>query len=165
MIRRAISSDLPIIEEIYEAARAFMRQTGNPNQWGTKNPPVSFLVEDIEIGRLYVVEREGKICGCFMFEIAEDPTYRVIEGEWLDDSPYGVIHRVASLPEEHGIFKEVFSFAYGRITHLRIDTHHDNKIMQRVLGKYGFSPCGIIHLANGSPRIAYEYIAKNPSRP
>ncbi len=163
MVRKAVLEDLSAIEGVYRGAREFMRQTGNPNQWGNTHPVSSILIEDIRIGRLYVVERECGICGVFMFECGEDPTYLAIDGAWRNHSPYGVIHRVAGKAEERGVFGEVFAFARERISHLRIDTHRDNKVMQSVLDKYGFVPCGIIYLANGDPRIAYEYIEKNPS--
>ena len=48
---------------------------------------------------------------------------------------------------------------YKRQTkHLRIDTHHDNAIMQHVILKNGFTRCGIIHIASGAERIAFEKI-------
>lgn len=35
--------------------------------------------------------------GTFCFIVGEDPTYAVIDnGKWLNDAPYGVIHRMAS---------------------------------------------------------------------
>ena len=42
---------------------------------------------------------------------------------------------------------------------LRADTHADNKIMQHLLEKNGFTRCGIIHVADGSPRFAYQKLA------
>jgi len=42
------------------------------------------------------------------------------------------------------------------IWHLRIDTHRDNKIMQHNLTKHGFSYCGVIYLASGDERLAYQ---------
>ena len=39
---------------------------------------------------------------------------------------------------------------------IRIDTHRDNKIMQHNLAKYGFEYCGIIHIASGAERLAYQ---------
>ena len=47
-------------------------------------------------------------------------------------------------------------FAKGRIAHLRIDTHEDNKVMQRAVEKQGFQRCGIILTDDGTPRIAYD---------
>ena len=48
------------------------------------------------------------------------------------------------------------AFCKGIISHIRIDTHQDNKVMQHVVEKHGFRRRGIIYIADGSPRIAYE---------
>ena len=157
MVRLAREQELPIIMELYEKARAFMRKTGNLHQW-TKAFPEKLLLEDIREARLHIIERNGRICGVFYFYIGEDPTYDYIEGKWINSSPYGTIHRITGLEEERGIFKEAFEFCKSKINHLRIDTHEDNKIMQHTVEKYGYKRCGIIYLENGDPRIAYEYI-------
>jgi len=39
---------------------------------------------------------------------------------------------------------------------LRIDTYQDNHPMQTALERAGFSRCGVIHLMDGSPRIAFQ---------
>ena len=44
----------------------------------------------------------------------------------------------------------------GITDNIRIDTHKDNKIMQGLLERHGFSYCGIIYLLNGAPRLAYQ---------
>ncbi len=159
MIRTAVAADLPQILEIYDAARRFMRANGNPNQWAGGYPYKEILVEDIDIGRLYVCERENALRGVFMFEIGVDPTYIYIEdGEWLDDSEYGVIHRIASDGKTKGVFAECLGFCLEHIKHIRIDTHDDNLPMQHTLSKNGFKRCGIIYLPDGAPRIAYERV-------
>ncbi len=154
-IRKAEMSDLPRILEIYAQAREFMAKTGNPSQWNSTYPPKSMLEADIYAGNLYVAE--GQIIhGVFAYFTEPDPTYGFIEnGAWLDDSPYGTIHRVAS-DGSGGVFSAVLSFVEARNPHVRIDTHHDNKVMQHVLEKHGFKRCGIIYLEDGDPRIAYE---------
>ena len=43
---------------------------------------------------------------------------------------------------------------------VRADTHADNKIMQHILEKNGFTKCGIIHVADGTPRIAYQRLSR-----
>ena len=161
MVRIATMNDLPVIMEIYRGAQTFMAETGNPTQWGTFYPEESLLREDIATSRLYVVEREGVLCGVFMFLIGEDPWYQVIDdGAWLDSSEYGAIHRIAAKRGEKGIFNEAFSFAQSQIGHIRIDTHADNKIMQHIVLKNGFKRCGIIYVhENKSPRIAFEFIS------
>lgn len=156
-VRHAAASDLPRIEEIYAYARKFMAQTGNPDQWGKTNPPTAQLVEDISEGKLYVIESDG-IHGVFYFSLGDDPTYSVIEeGSWASDAPYGTIHRIAG-DGSGGIVGTAVHYARSVISHLRIDTHHDNKVMQHVVEKQGFVRRGIIHIADGSPRIAYEMI-------
>jgi len=107
---------------------------------------------------------EGASCRIhagFMLRIGEDPTYRVIYGgAWISDEPYGVIHRIAGDGMIHGVLDMVVRFAEERITHLRIDTHADNKVMQGAILKCGFRKCGIIYLADGSPRLAYEKVSE-----
>ena len=85
-----------------------------------------------------------------------EPTYDYIDGAWLTDEPYGVIHRIASYPDVHGVFSAIIDFAAARYPHLRIDTHRDNRIMQHVIAAAGFTCCGIIWLTDGTERLAYE---------
>jgi hypothetical protein len=85
-----------------------------------------------------------------------EPTYSHIDGAWLTNEPYGVIHRIASYPEVHGIFSAIIDFAAARYPHLRIDTHRDNRIMQHLIDTAGFTYCGIIWLEDGTERLAYE---------
>ena len=156
-VRRAQELDLDRILEIYSYARDFMARTGNPNQWGKTNPPRHVLEADIHNGDLYVVENNG-IHGVFAFLTGEDPTYGYIEGgSWLSDAPYGTIHRVAS-DGSGGVFSALMDFALKQNNHLRIDTHRDNKVMQHVVTKHGFLYRGVIYLADGNPRLAYERI-------
>lgn len=155
-IETAKESDLPRILEIYAYARSFMAQTGNPTQWGTNHPPQAQLEKDIENSRLYVAKEGAVIHGVFYFCIEEDPTYAVIhDGSWHDSKLYGVIHRIAS-DGSGGILKAAVDFAGSRTDYLRIDTHENNQVMQRALQKQGFKYCGIIYIADGSPRFAYD---------
>lgn len=159
-IRKALPEDLPRIEEIYAYARKFMAETGNPNQWGNTTPLTSQLVEDIQNGDLYVLTRDAHIHGVFYFYIGIDPTYGVIEdGQWRSNTPYGTIHRIAGIGSG-GVLAAAVTFGRQQVNHLRIDTHEDNKIMQRAIAKQGFRRSGIIHLANGSPRIAYDLLTE-----
>ncbi len=157
MIRKAIENDLEQILEIYAYARKFMIQTGNPNQWINNYPSKDVLVEDLNKEHLYVCFDENKIYGVFVFFIGIDETYNYIEGTWLNNEEYGVIHRIAGSGAKKGMFSEVFNYVTNQICNIRIDTHHDNIVMQKVLNKHGFNKCGIIYLKNGSPRIAYHY--------
>lgn len=150
-------ADLPVVLDIYAYARSFMIKNGNPTQWAGGYPAKELLQDDVENRNLYVVEEAGRICGVFAFVIGPDATYaRIEQGEWLSEGEYGTIHRVAGDGTMHGMLQKAVSYCEQRIPHLRIDTHQDNRIMQRAILKCGFQKCGIIYVSDGSPRIAYE---------
>ena len=139
-----------------------MAANGNPDQWGrSAYPRAELLQKDIEERRLFVIREGEDIIAAFVLIFGDDPTYRVIEnGAWLNDRPYGTLHRLGSVSSAHGVGKDALDFCAGECkkhgADLRADTHAANKPMQRVLEKYGFIRCGIIHVADGSPRIAYQ---------
>ena len=161
-IRKSTEQDLARIMEIYACARRFMAEHGNPDQWGaTCWPPEGLIRKDIAEGNSYVcVNGAGQVIGTFFFTCGADiePTYRQItDGKWLDDSPYGVVHRIASDGSEKGVGTFCISWAYGQCGHLRIDTHGDNTVMQNLVRKLGFVHCGTIHVEeDDAPRLAYE---------
>ena len=158
MIRHAVESDLPRILEIYDTARRFMRQNGNMVQWVNGYPGDPLLRQDIINGDLYVMEDEGGIYCVFALVIGDDPTYASIEGSWQDTSLYGTIHRIGSDGTHRGVLHECVDWCAGRISHLRVDTHADNQVMQRCIRREGFTYCGVIHVADGTPRVAFERI-------
>ena len=160
-IRHSTGEDLSQIMRIYEYARRFMAEHGNPNQWGSTNwPPEELIYSDIAEGNSYVCICEGRIVGTFFFMqgIDIEPTYHVIEeGAWLGNNNYGVIHRLAGDGSVKGIGRFCIEWAFEQCGHLRVDTHEDNRIMKNLLKKCGFIYCGIIHVeSDGSPRLAYE---------
>ena len=161
-IRKSTLQDLDRMMEIYASARAFMARHGNPNQWGpTHWPPGALIRKDIADGNSYVcVNDAARVVGTFFFVFGPDiePTYRTIsEGHWLDGSPYGVVHRIASDGSEKGVGIFCINWAYEQCGHLRIDTHGDNAVMQNLLRKLGFVHCGTIYVEeDDAPRLAYE---------
>lgn len=153
----AKEEDLPRIMEIYDIAKAYMRASGNPNQWNGAYPDPETLRTDIEKQRLYVYKKDGRIHGVFMLLLEEEPTYAYIEGgSWREEIPYGTIHRLAGDGEVEGLFAKCVAFCEGKVKYLRADTHFDNHTMQHLLEKNGFERRGIIYLKNGDPRIAYQ---------
>ena len=156
-IRPAMQAELVEIEAIYASARRFMCENGNPTQWNDGYPRRELLEEDLRLGRLYVAVQAEKICGVFMYALGEDPTYGYMEGgSWRADTPYGTIHRIASCSS--GVFAAAVEFCHNQCAHVRVDTHADNKPMQHLAEKFGFSRRGIIYVEDGTPRIAYDLI-------
>ena len=159
MIRKAIESDLLEIKSIVDKARELMKSSGNVNQWVDGYPSNEVLLSDIRNGNAYLLLRENKAVAYFTMVDGPDPTYNLItKGSWLNDNSYGVLHRIASNGEVKGVFKEILLYASEHYSNIRIDTHHDNKIMQRLLEQNGFVYCGVIFLGDGSPRLAYQRI-------
>ena len=152
-IRLANTSDTNRIFEIYEYARAYMKAHGNPYQWGDNRPEKSLTKDDIKNQRCYVMEDEGHIFACFVFTIGFEKEY---EAKFPSNDKYGVIHRVASDGSKSGIVERIVDFAKGKVNLLRIDTHEDNKTMQKCIERQNFKKLGIIYLEDKSPRILYE---------
>lgn len=157
IIRNTLPSDIEDIMEIYASARAFMRKSGNKNQWGTSHPARELIEEDIKSKNGFVVEENGEIIASFFFKIGIDPTYvKIYDGKWINDREYGVIHRIAVKYQGRGIVGLVYNHCFNLINNLKIDTHRDNIPMQKSLLKSGFKYCGVIYLENGDERIAYQ---------
>ena len=171
-VRPAQKADIPRIMTVLEAAKGIMRSSGNTGQWVNGYPSEDVIAEDIARGYGFVVEEmempeetglvrdAAVIVGYFAYIPSPEPTYvRIYDGAWLDDDlPYHVVHRIGSTPGSHGVFEAIMSFCFSGDPNIRIDTHRDNHIMQHCIQKAGFSYCGIIYLASGDERLAYQKI-------
>ena len=159
-IRNSKKEDLESILKLYDKARTFMAQHGNSSQWGNSYPARELIESDIASGKSYVCIEDGKIVATFYFAVEDEPTYATIKGAWLNDLPYGVVHRIASDGTTKGAGTFCIKWAMSQIDNIKIDTHNDNKPMQNLLGKLGFARCGIIHVKDGSERIAFQRFGK-----
>ena len=162
-IRRSTYGDLPRLMELYREGREIQLSIGDLYQWKEGYPDESTVRSDIDCGVGYVVEDGWTVVGAFACIPGEDPTYRIIEGgRWADEEqPYLTIHRLVGTKGHHGIALACFDWCAEQLDNIRIDTHEDNSIMRHCLEKAGFTYCGIIHLANGDPRIAFQRTARH----
>ena len=160
-IRKTVLEDLDMILDIYSEAKKFMSVTGNPHQWDDNYPNKELLQEDIRLSQSFVCTENDEIVGTFCFYLGEDSCYQTIyHGSWLNDQPYGVIHRIATNNSKYGIGKFCINFCKKQCQNIRIDTHKDNVVMQNFLKKHNFCDCGMIHLENGESYLAYHYYNK-----
>ena len=157
-IRKSTLADLPTILNLRDQAREIMRSYGNIFQWPDGYPRDDMFKKDIELGGSHVMmDEQGRIVGTFALLPSPEVTYNVIyDGQWLDDEPYHVIHRIASTPESHGILDTLLDYCESRVANIRIDTHEANIIMRKGLERHGYLYCGIIHLLNGDERLAFQ---------
>ena len=91
-----------------------------------------------------------------------EPAYDAIDGQWLTDEPYVLVHRIAVADGERGrgvaaeFLHRVEALASERgVKAFRIDTNFDNRTMLRLLERTGFSYCGKVVYRSGE-RLAYE---------
>lgn len=156
-IRKSTTDDLEVILTLYENARNFMFSHGNPTQWGTSYPPVPLIEQDIRTGCSYVCEEHGKVIATFCYFYGSDDTYaRIYNGDWLNDRPYGVVHRITSDGTVKGTAAFCLNWALKQCGNLKIDTHKNNLVMQHLMDKLGFRKCGVIYTDDGTARIAYQ---------
>ena len=154
-IRKAEKKDAKEAERIFGSARRFMRENGNEAQWNGVYPSAENVYEDVENGCGYVMCDDGKVFAYFAFVLGDDPTSAYIEGEWIDDSPYGTIHRIASDGTHKGVMDSCVAFCRTICPHVRIDTHVNNRAMRNALARLSFIHCGTIYIEDGSPRMAF----------
>ncbi len=164
-IRKATPADLPQIAALYEESRAALRAAG-VDQWQDGYPNESTARKDMEDGTGYVLDEGGEVIATACLAFGREPTYDVIEqGAWACEEPYGFLHRVAVSPQAKGkgaaglFFDELKKQAAEKgVRVLRGDTHRDNHSMQRVMAKNGLEYRGIIHVEDGTERLAYEIV-------
>ena len=157
-MRKADVKDIDRIMEIYRIAQDIMIESANPTQWGHFYPTRELIEQDIEKEVCYLVCDEFEIHGVFALFDIEEPTYLYIEnGQWLNDDAYLTIHRIAGDGKSHGIFKCAVEYCKAISKNIRIDTHKNNLIMQKLIKRNDFIKCGRIYVADGSARIAYQW--------
>jgi GNAT superfamily N-acetyltransferase len=157
-IREATREDLPRLMELFDAARAFMRSRGNTVQWVGGYPSRGMVEAGIDAGEQYVCVVDGRTVATFWFAVGREPTYDEISGGpgWLDDAPYGVVHRLASDGSVKGVGAFCLEWCLERCGNLRVDTHAANAVMQDLLSRLGYTRCGVIYIGDGTPRDAFQ---------
>jgi hypothetical protein len=161
-IRLADHSDLEAIMAIYATARAFMRSVGNDTQWRGGYPAQELIINSIEQGKQYVCTCGDEVVATFYFAIEKEPTYaRIIDGEWLNDRPYGVVHRLASSGKCKGIGNFCLGWCFEQAGNIRVDTHRDNRPMLGIFAKEGYTRCGVIFVHDGTAREAFQKCASD----
>ncbi len=146
----------PQISDIFDKARQYMRRNGNNVQWTNGYPQKQTIANDVADGCFYLILLNSRIVACFCMRPSPEPTYaRIYDGQWPDDEPYNVIHRLASDGTVGGIARLAIRFALDK-GNLRVDTHELNSTMINIMEKEGFTRCGTIYVTDGTPRIAFQ---------
>lgn len=109
--------------------------------------------------------KDDAVAGMAVLKEGADATYDVIDGKWLTHGDYLTVHQflVDDKRKGEGMSRSMMEriFAYARfkgIPAIRIDTHADNFRMRGLIESSGFTYCGIITVADGTERVAYEQV-------
>ena len=155
-------TDIDLIMDFIDKARKIMWNTGNKTQWPDNYPTQATIEKDIHTGNCRLCMEDGTAVASFTIMAGPDKSYATINsGQWIDDTlPYHVVHRIASDGSCHGVFNAVIDYCSKINNNIRIDTHRDNSIMRHCLMRHGFTYCGIIHVEDGTERLAFQRIIK-----
>ena len=158
LIRKTTLDDLDVVMKIYAEGREIMLEGKNFHQWPEGYPFRFIIEEDITAGHSYVCVARGDIQAVFHLSPGPERTYEKIDGAWLDDKPYGVIHRIARAKTDKAKGTGAFclNWCYDQVKNIRIDTHADNIPMKKLLEKQGYKYCGIIWIETGDERMAFQ---------
>ena len=152
IFRQAQSCETDRIMQIIRQAQARMHAAGS-RQWQDGYPAPGHISADIGRNRGYVLCKpgvEGPLSviayGAVVFD--GEPAYDAIDGQWLTDEPYVLVHRIAVADGERG------RGVAAEFLH-RVETNFDNQTMLRLLERTGFTYCGKVVYRSGE-RLAYE---------
>lgn len=163
VLRKAHESELPVIWEILREAIEQRRLDGS-RQWQDGYPNENSVRGDMENGYAYVLAEDGSIWAYAAIIFDKEPAYENIEGRWLTDGDYVVVHRVATsrLAKGKGVatrlFQMIEDFAPTQnVYSIKVDTNFDNIPMLKILDRLGYTYCGEVYF-RGSARRAYEKV-------
>lgn len=167
-IRQARLEDVANMMVVFDQAKEIMRSFDNYDQWGDDYPKEVLIEKDIKLSQSYVVIADdqesdqvepGEIIGTFVLQRNEDENYNnILEGDWLNDDPYVVVHRVASSDKIPGVGNFMFQHWIQNYDNIRIDTSEKNKPMLALVRKYNFKYCTVIDLGHDT-RLGFQYLA------
>lgn len=162
-ITKTTKKDVDRVMVILGEARKSIGKLGI-DQWQYGYPSRDIIKDDITKGFSYVVRDEEEIYATFCLKEDEEPTYREIyDGAWINKGPSFALHRIAicDTMRGKGIADMIVDFLVEKcrennVASLKVDTHKGNIPMRKMLERNGFIYCGIIYLATGEERVAYE---------
>lgn len=164
-LRQATFSEIQQIWIIIQQAIERRRLDGS-KQWQDGYPNEKSILHDIEnnYGYVLVIEEIIVAYAAIIFDV--EPAYTNIEGKWLTNNDYVVVHRVAVSDDFKGkgmatqLFTMIENLAIkNNIFSIKVDTNFDNIPMLKIVEKLGYSYCGEVYF-RGSARKAFEKVLK-----
>lgn len=167
ILRKASFAELPIIWDILLQAIAQRKQDGS-EQWQNGYPNEQTVHDDINNGYAYVLADQNIIIAYAAIIFGVEPAYNNIQGRWLTNDDYVVVHRVATSNaiKRKGVatnlFKMIEDLCIERnVYSIKVDTNFDNIPMLKIMDKLNYTYCGEVFF-RGSARRAYEKVIPKP---
>lgn len=162
-LRHTKLEDVERVMEMIKQAQQYFKENGI-DQWQNGYPNAQVIENDIQNGHSFILLKNDVIVGTIAISFEGEVTYnKIFEGDWKTNDEYAVIHRVAVDTDLKGVglssemIKQTELMCNKKgVRSIKVDTHEDNRAMQRSLIKNGFEYCGVIYLADGSKRVAFE---------
>lgn len=164
-LRKPTSSEIPAIWKILQQAIERRKQDGS-QQWQDGYPNEQSIHNDLASDSAYVLTENDEIIAyaAIIFDI--EPAYTNIQGKWLTNEEYVVVHRVATSNAVLGkgiathLFKLIEDLAIDSgVYSIKVDTNFDNIPMLKILDKLGYTYCGEVFF-RGSARKAFEKVLR-----
>ena len=161
--RQATPDDSREIWQILQQA-ILRRKNDGSRQWQDGYPNTGTVQSDIEHRIGYVLTENDEVAAYAAVIFNDEPAYEAIEGKWLSEGDFNVVHRVAVCDKAAGkgfateIFRRIEEFSRKNgILSIKVDTNFDNAAMLRILEKLGYKYCGEVYF-RGSARKAFEKV-------
>ncbi len=162
IFRQATLSDFNGAWTALDNARNMMISIGR-KQWSASYPSQEILLCDIREGHGYVLVSGEEVLAYAAVALNGEPLYDDLDGHWLSESDYMVVHRLAVNTSHRGeglskrYFAEVENWAKSiGVNSIKVDTNHDNVEMLNMLPKIGYVYCGEVDYGVKGKRMAYE---------
>ena len=163
ILRKANLTELPLIWSIIQQAIEQRKQDGS-KQWQNGYPNELVIEQDIANSQAFVLIENQKIIAYSALIFGIEPAYTEIEGDWLTDDDYAIVHRVAVADSAKGkgiatlLFKMIENLCIkNKVYSIKVDTNYDNVPMLKILENLNYTYCGIVQFTGGS-RKAYEKV-------
>lgn len=159
--RPALMRDFDSCWHIIDEARQQMILSGR-HQWTEDYPGQEDIRHDIDCGNAYVLTVDEEIAVYGAVILNGEPYYEFIDGKWLTNGEYYVVHRFATLPKlQREGFARIFLEKVNSLCQIedvpsiKVDTNYDNLPMINLLSSMGYCICGRINYDRGV-RFAFE---------
>ena len=160
----ATSSSCHWILRQIDDCRLQMARHGS-GQWQGREPSLATIEEDIIYHRYYLLLIDDQPCGGAALMNHEPGYDQLLEGQWLNQDSYMVIHRFFIAPAFQGrhlskiLLTKLEELVYQhRVNNIRVDTHALNQPMRGLLMRQHYHEVGKAWLPQAGERLVYHKV-------